>query len=241
MARAPASRAGSASAAGRAKARKVLAVDIGGSHVKILATGRRAPRRVDSGPELTAQRMAEAVKALAEGWDYDVVSLGYPGPVLHNKPLLEPINLGGGWCGFDYEGAFGRPVKIVNDALMQAVGSYEGGRMLFLGLGTGLGSAMIVDKVAQPMELAHLPYRKGRTFEDFVGAAGLARLGKKRWRKEVFKVVERLQAALEPDYIVLGGGGIKKLDELPPGCRRGDNANAFKGGFRLWQEGAILV
>lgn len=236
MARAPA-----AKMAGRSKARKVLAVDIGGSHVKILASGRRVSRRVESGSEMTAQQMVGAVKALAEGWDYHLVSLGYPGPVLHNKPLLEPVNLGGGWCGFDYEGAFGRPVKIVNDALMQAAGSYEGGRMLFLGLGTGLGTAMIVDKAAQPMELAHLPYKKGRTFEDYVGAAGLERLGKKRWRKEVFKVVERLQAALEPDYIVIGGGGIKKLDELPPGCRRGDNANAFKGGFIIWQDDEIQI
>jgi polyphosphate glucokinase len=236
MARAPAS-----GTTGRGEARKVLAVDIGGTHVKILASGRRAKRRVDSGPEMSAQQMVEAVKALAEGWDYCVVSLGYPGPVLHNKPLLEPVNLGGGWCGFDYEGAFGRPVKIVNDALMQAVGSYDGGRMLFLGLGTGLGTAMIVDKVAQPMELAHLPYKKGHTFEDYVGAAGLERLGKKRWRKEVFKVVERLQAALEPDYIVIGGGGIKKLNELPPGCRRGDNANAFKGGFRIWQDDGVQI
>lgn len=236
MARAPDS-----GTTGRGKARKVLSVDIGGSHVKILASGRRAKRRADSGPDMTAQQMVEAVKSLAEGWDYDVVSLGYPGPVLHNKPLLEPVNLGSGWCGFDYEGAFGRPVKIVNDALMQAVGSYEGGRMLFLGLGTGLGTAMIVDKVAQPMELAHLPYKKGRTFEDFVGAAGLERLGKKQWRKEVFKVVERLQAALEPDYIVIGGGGIKKLNELPPGCRRGDNDNAFKGGFVIWQDDGVQI
>jgi len=236
MARAPDS-----GTTGRGKARKVLSVDIGGSHVKILASGRRAKRRADSGPDMTAQQMVEAVKSLAEGWDYDVVSLGYPGPVLHNKPLLEPVNLGSGWCGFDYGGAFGRPVKVVNDALMQAVGSYEGGRMLFLGLGTGLGTAMIVDKVAQPMELAHLPYKKGRTFEDFVGAAGLERLGKKQWRKEVFKVVERLQAALEPDYIVIGGGGIKKLNELPPGCRRGDNDNAFKGGFVIWQDDGVQI
>jgi polyphosphate glucokinase len=236
MARGPAS-----GTSGRGKARKVLSVDIGGSHVKILASGRRAKRRADSGPDMTAEQMVEAVKSLAEGWDYDVVSLGYPGPVLHNKPLLEPVNLGSGWCGFDYEGAFGRPVKIVNDALMQAVGSYDGGRMLFLGLGTGLGTAMIVDKVAQPMELAHLPYKKGRTFEDYVGAAGLERLGKKQWRKEVFKVVERLQAALEPDYIVIGGGGIKKLNELPPGCRRGDNDNAFKGGFIIWQDDGVQI
>jgi len=222
-------------------ARKVLAVDIGGTHVKILASGRRAKRQVDSGPAMTARQMVDAVKPLAEGWDYDVVSLGYPGPVLHNKPLLEPVNLGPGWCGFDYQGAFERPVKIVNDALMQAVGSYQGGRMLFLGLGTGLGSAMIVDKIAQPMELAHLPYKKGRTFEDYVGAAGMKRLGKKKWRKEVFKMVERLRSALEPDYIVLGGGKVKLLDELPHGCRRGENANAFKGGFRIWQKDGVRI
>jgi polyphosphate glucokinase len=235
------SRAGHSSAAGRGKSEKVLVVDIGGTHVKILATGRRLKRKVDSGPEMTAQQMVDAVKELAEGWDYDLVALGYPGPVTHNKPLLEPINLGSGWCGFDFEVAFGRPVKIVNDALMQAIGSYEGGRMLFLGLGTGLGSAMIVDKVAQPMELAHLPYKKGRTFEDYLGAAGLKRLGKKRWRKEVVEVVERLRAALEPDYVVLGGGNLKKLDRLPPGCRRGDNANAFKGGFRIWQKDGVQI
>lgn len=222
-------------------AKKVLAIDIGGHHVKILATGRRAKRQADSGPSMTAQQMVDDVKELAQGWDFDVVAMGYPGPVTHNRPLLEPVNLGGGWCGFNFEGAFGKPVKIVNDALMQAIGSYEGGRMLFLGLGTGLGSAMIVDSVGQPMELAHLPYKKGKTFEDYLGDAARRRMGKKRWRKQVFGVVEKLQAALEPDYIVIGGGGVEKLDQLPPGCRRGDNANAFKGGFRLWQEGGVVV
>lgn len=220
---------------------KVLVIDIGGTHVKILATGRRVKRQVASGPTMTAQQMVDDVKKLAEGWDYDVVAIGYPGPVLHNKPMLEPAHLGSGWVGFDFGAAFGRPVKIVNDALMQAVGSYEGRRMLFLGLGTGLGTALIVDRVAQPMELAHLPYKKGRTFEDYVGEAGLKRLGKKKWRHEVFAVVERLKAATEPDYIVLGGGNVRLLDKLPPGCRRGDNANAFKGGFRLWEKNAILV
>ncbi len=228
-------------ARGAAAPRKVLAIDIGGTHVKILATGHRAKRQVDSGPTMTARRMVHDIKALADGWHYDVVSMGYPGPVIHNTPLVEPPHLGSGWCGFDFAAAFGRPVKIVNDALMQAVGSYEGGRMLFLGLGTGLGSAMIVDKVAQPMELAHLPYKKHHTFEDAVGVDGLARLGKKRWRREVFEVVERLQAALQPEYIVIGGGNVKKLDRLPAGCRRGDNANAFKGGFRLWEEDGIVV
>ena len=220
---------------------RVLAIDIGGTHVKILATGQSEKREVESGPTMTAEQMVNDVNKLAEGWDYDVVSMGYPGPVLHNRPVLEPSNLGSGWVGFDFEKALDRPVKIVNDAMMQAIGSYEGGRMLFLGLGTGLGSALIVDNVAQPMELAHLPYKKHRTFEEYVGRAGLKRLGKKKWRHEVAKVVERMVAALEPDYVVLGGGNVEKLDELPPKCRRGDNANAFVGGFRLWQKGSVVV
>jgi polyphosphate glucokinase len=224
-----------------AAAPKALVIDIGGTHVKILATGRRVKRQVESGPAMTARQMVDTVKKLAEGWDYDVVAMGYPGPVLHDKPMLEPAHLGPGWVGFDFGDAFGLQVKIVNDALMQAVGSYEGRRMLFLGLGTGLGTALIVDRVAQPMELAHLPYKKRRTFEDYVGEAGLERLGKKKWRHEVFEVVSRLKAATEPDYIVLGGGNVRLLDKLPPGCRRGDNANAFKGGFRLWERNAILV
>lgn len=220
---------------------KVLTIDIGGTHVKILMTGQKEKREVDSGLDMTAAKMVDEVKTLAKGWDYDVISMGYPGPVLHNKPVLEPRNLGGGWCGFDFESAFGCPIKIVNDALMQAIGSYEGGRMLFLGLGTGLGSALIVDNVAQPMELAHLPYKKHRTYEDYVGKAGLKRLGKKKWRQEVFDVVERLTAALEPDYVVLGGGNAEKLDELPPRTRLGDNANAFEGGFRLWAKNGVVV
>lgn len=223
------------------KAKKVLAVDIGGTHVKILATGHSVRRRVESGPTMTAQQMVDAVKQMAEGWQYDVITLGFPGPVMHNKPLLEPANLGSGWCGYDFEAAFNCPVKMINDALMQAIGSYEGGRMLFLGLGTGLGSAMIVDNVGQPMELAHMPYRKGRTFEDYLGEAGRKRLGKKRWRNYVIDVVERLKAAMAPEYVVIGGGNLKKLDKLPPGCRPGDNANAFKGGFRVWEEGGVRV
>jgi polyphosphate glucokinase len=225
----------------KSPSKRVLSIDVGGTHVKILVTGQKEKREVNSGPKMTAQQMADDVKKMAEGWPFDVVSMGYPGPVMHNKPMLEPVNLGGGWCGFDYEAAFGCPVKIVNDALMQAIGSYEGGRMLFLGLGTGLGSAMIVDNVAQPMELAHLPYKKGRTFEDYLGRGGLDRLGKKKWRKEVFKVVEHLTAALEPDYVVIGGGNLKKLDELPPRCRPGANENAFLGGFRLWETGGVKV
>ena len=208
----------------------VLVIDVGGTHVKILATGQETPRKFDSGPTMTAEQMVAGVVQAAEGWTYDVVSIGYPGPVLRGKPVSEPHNLGPGWVGFDFEAAFGRPVKIVNDAAMQALGSYEGGKMLFLGLGTGLGSAMIVDGVVEPMELGHLPYRK-RTYEDYVGERGLERLGKKKWRRYVADVVARLTAALEPDDVVLGGGNVRKLKTLPPGCRAGDNANAFLGGF----------
>jgi polyphosphate glucokinase len=227
--------------ANRETSKKVLAIDIGGTHVKILATGQSTKREVASGPTMTAQQMVDEVKKLADGWDYDVISIGYPGPVVHNKPMLEPANLGKGWRGFDFEKAFGRPVKVVNDALMQAIGAYEGGRMLFLGLGTGLGSAMIVDNVAQPMELAHMPYKKGCTFEDYVGLRGLEKRGKKKWRQEVFDVVEHLKAALLPDYIVIGGGKVKLLKELPPGARRGDNADAFPGGFRLWAKDGVTI
>src|SRR4051812_26923246 len=212
----------------------VLGVDVGGAHVKILATGQEERRQFESGSTLTPGAMVEGVKTLAEGWPYDVVSIGYPGPVLRGRPVSEPVNLGTGWVGFDFEAAFGCPVKVVNDAAMQALGSYRGGRMLFLGLGTGLGSAMIVDGVVEPMELAHLPYRKA-TFEDYVGLRGLDRLGKKRWRHIVQDVVARLSAALGPDDVVLGGGNVKKLKELPPGTRAGDNDNAFLGGFRMWE------
>ncbi len=178
--------------------------------------------------------MVREVGRRTRGWRYDVISLGYPGPVLHGRPLREPANLGRGWVGFDFRRAFGRPVKVVNDAAMQALGSYEGGRMLFLGLGTGLGSAMVVDGHVEPFELAHLPYRKGRTYEDYVGERGLERLGKKRWRRAVTAVVEEFTAALEPEYVVLGGGNVRKMKTLPPRTRRGDNRNAFVGGFRLW-------
>jgi polyphosphate glucokinase len=203
--------------------------------VKILATGQKEKRRFPSGPDLTAAQMVAGVTKLAKDWDYDVVSIGYPGPVMHNRPVLEPHNLGRGWVGFDYEKAFGKPVKIVNDAAMQALGSYKGGRMLFLGLGTGLGSAMVMDGRHEPMELAHLPYKKGRTFEDYVGLRGLDRRGKARWRQEVMDVIERFRVALEPEYIVIGGGNAKKLKGLPKDCELGDNANAFIGGFRLWE------
>ena len=214
----------------------MLAVDVGGTHVKIRATGHPTPRKVVSGPTMTAQAMVRAVKRLAVGFRYDVVSIGYPGVCIHNRPIVEPHNLGPGWVGFDFGRAFGRPVRIVNDAAMQALGSYRGGRMLFLGLGTGLGSAMIIDGVLEPMELAHLPYRKGRTFEDYVGERGRERLGKKRWRRYVADVVERLRAALEPDEVVIGGGNAVRLKRLPAGVRLGNNRNAFTGGFRLWDE-----
>src|SRR5512144_2729568 len=212
---------------------RILVVDVGGSHVKILATGRREPQKFVSGPTMTPRQMVAGVENLARRWKYDVVSIGYPGPVLHGRPVAEPHNLGPGWVRFDYRAAFGLPVRIINDAAMQAMGSYKGGRMLFLGLGTGLGSALIADGVVLPLELGHLPYKK-RTFEDYVGQRGLDRRGKKRWRHHVADAVARLTAALEPDDVVLGGGNVRKLKELPTGCRAGDNANAFVGGFRLW-------
>jgi polyphosphate glucokinase len=213
---------------------KILVVDVGGTHVKVLATGQRQPRQIESGPAFTPQAMVAGVRRLTAGWPYDVVTIGYPGPVLHNRPVAEPHNLGPGWVGFNFARAFERPIKIVNDAAMQALGNYRRGKMLFLGLGTGLGSALIVNGVVEPMELGHLPYKKA-TFEDYVGLRGLKQHGKKKWRRHVADVVERLIAALEPEDVVLGGGNVHKLKKLPPGCRAGDNANAFKGGFRLWQ------
>jgi polyphosphate glucokinase len=213
----------------------ILVIDVGGTHVKILATGQTEKREFDSGPKMTAQQMVSGVRKLAGDWSYDVVSMGYPAPVLHNRPVADPKNLGAGWMGFDFRKAFGRPVKVANDAAMQALGSYKKGKMLFLGLGTGLGSTLILDGIVEPMELGHLPYKKA-TYEDYVGERGLKRLGKKGWRKHVFGVVDRLVAALEPDDVVLGGGNAKILKELPPGCRLGDNENAFKGGFLMWAD-----
>jgi polyphosphate glucokinase len=213
----------------------VLVVDVGGTHVKILATGQKESRKFPSGPKLTPKQMVAGVKKLAKDWKYNVVSIGYPGVVIGNRPVADPYNLGSGWAGFDFQTAFKRPVKVINDAAMQALGSYGDGKMLFLGLGTGLGSAMVVDGIVEPMELGHLPYRKC-TFEDYIGAAGRERLGQKKWEKAVRDVVARLIAALEPQDVVLGGGNVKNLKKLPPGCRAGDNANAFVGGFRLWQK-----
>jgi polyphosphate glucokinase len=213
----------------------ILVIDVGGTSVKILASGQTERRKFPSGPTMTPALMVAGVKSAAQGWTYDRISIGYPGPVVQGKPVAEPVNLGKGWVGFDFESAFGMPVKLINDAAMQAVGSYEGGRMLFLGLGTGLGTAMIANGVVEPMELGHLPYRK-RTYEDYVGERGLLRLGHKKWERRVAEVVALLYAALQPDYIVLGGGNVKLLHELPDKCRAGDNANAFKGGLRLWEQ-----
>jgi polyphosphate glucokinase len=217
----------------------VLVIDVGGTNVKILASGQNESRKFPSGPSLTPKQMVAGVKQLARDWKYGVVSIGYPGMVVRNRLLAEPHNLGRGWMGFDFETAFKRPVKVVNDAAMQALGSYKGGKMLFLGLGTGLGSAMIVDGTIEPMELAHLSYKKG-TYEDYVGARSLEKRGKKKWRSQVADVVNCLIAALEPNDVVLGGGNVKKLKVLPKGCREGDNSNAFLGGFRLWQKARRL-
>ena len=212
----------------------VLAIDIGGTHVKVLATGQKEERKFDSGPTLTPRRMVSGVKRLTKDWKYDVVSIGYPGPVLRGRPVSEPRNLGKGWVGFDFAAAFGCRVKLINDAAMQALGDYTKGKMLFLGLGTGLGSTLIVDGIVEPMELGHLPFKKA-TYEDYVGLRGLKKHGKKKWRRYVAAVVGEMTAALEPEEVVLGGGNAKLLKKLPPYCRVADNANAFVGGFRLWE------
>jgi polyphosphate glucokinase len=211
----------------------VIVVDVGGSHVKVLATGEQESRRADSGPNLTAAQMVEAAKGLAEDWSWESVSVGIPSPVHGGRVVADPVNLGGGWAGFDYEAAFGKPTRVVNDAAMQALGSYEGGKMLFIGLGTGVGSALVANGFVQPMELGHLPYKKA-TFEDYAGEAGLEKRGKRRWRADVADIVAKLSAALEADYVVLGGGNAKKLDELPANARLGGNADAFTGGFLIW-------
>jgi polyphosphate glucokinase len=216
--------------------RRVLAIDVGGSHVKTRVYGRRELRQFDSGPDLTPKKMVAQIHELTGDWAFDAVSIGYPGVVLHGKVVVEPHNLGPGWVGFDFHKAFGRPTRIMNDAAMQAIGSYEGGRMLFLGLGTGLGSALIVDGIVAPMELAHLPFKKGRTFEDYVGERGLRRLGPKKWRKNVIEVVDKLSTVLEADYVVLGGGNARKLKRLPKNARLGSNDFAFLGGFRAWRD-----
>jgi polyphosphate glucokinase len=219
-----------------AKHRRVLAIDIGGSHVKMRVFGRREMRQFESGATLTPRRMVAQIHELTGDWTYDAVSIGYPGVVLHGKVVVEPHNLGRGWVGFDFRKAFGRPTRVLNDAAMQAIGSYDGGRMLFLGLGTGLGSAMIVDGVVAPMELAHLPFKKHRTYEEWVGEAALERLGGKKWRRAVAEVIEQLSSVLEADYVVIGGGNARKLKRLPKNARLGSNDFAFLGGFRVWDQ-----
>jgi polyphosphate glucokinase len=219
---------------------KILVMDVGGTNVKVRLQDHDEVRKCPSGAALTPGQMVERVRQVTADWDYDRVTIGYPGPVIDGRILVEPVNLGRGWPGFDFAAALGKPVRLVNDAAMQALGSYEGGRMLFLGLGTGLGSTMILDHVLAPMELGHLPYKKGRTFEEYVGQAGLKRLGRRKWRSAVFDVIARLRDALLPEYVVLGGGNVKKLDELPPGCRPGDNSNAFVGGLRIWQDEKVV-
>jgi polyphosphate glucokinase len=214
----------------------VLVIDVGGHNIKILARGQTEPRKLASGPKFTPEQMVLGIKELARDWKFDVITIGFPAPVRRDQPVEEPFNLGRGWVGFDYKSAFGRPVKMINDAAMQALGCYQSGKMLFLGLGTGLGSSMVVNGVVVPTELCRLPYKKA-TFEDYVGTRGLERLGKKKWRRCVEDVVARLIAALEPEDVALGGGNVKYLKEIPPGCRIVDNSNAFVGGFRLWDEG----
>ncbi len=216
------------------KSNAVLVIDVGGTSIKLLAAGQKKPIKVPSDPKMTPSRMVRAVKRAARNWKFDRVSIGYPGPVIGGRPVHDPFNLGPGWVGFDFAKSFGCPVKLINDAAMQALGSYHRGRMLFLGLGTGLGSAMIVDGKLEPMELAHLPYKHGKTYEDYLGRHGLKKYGKKKWRKSVFEVAEKLKSALEADSVVLGGGNAKKLRTLPLGMHRGSNDNAFLGGFKLW-------
>ncbi|MCB1949622.1 ROK family protein [Nitrosomonas sp.] len=219
----------------------VLVIDVGGTHIKVLATGKRRPLKIPSGPTMTPERMVKEVRSAARDWNYDRVSIGYPGLVVGGLPVHDPFNLAPGWVGFDFEKSFGCPVKLMNDAAMQALGSYSQGRMLFLGLGTGLGSAMIVNGMLEPMELAHLPYKHGKTYEDYLGRRGLEKRGKKKWRRYVFEIANQLKAALEADYIVLGGGNATKLKKLPAGLRMGDNNNAFLGGFRLWDDHSLKV
>lgn len=214
---------------------KILVIDVGGTHIKMLASGKRTPRKFDSGPGMTPRAMVRQVIEETADWKYDHVSIGFPAPIRKNHPLKEPWNLGRGWVKFDYARAFKRPVRMINDAAMQALGSYRGGNMLFLGLGTGLGTTIIRDRVVVPLEMAHLPYREGKSYEDYLGVAGLERLGKRKWRKHVLTVIDLFLAALEVDYVILGGGNARHMHDLPKNVRLGRNANAFKGGFRLWE------
>jgi polyphosphate glucokinase len=221
--------------------RNVLVIDVGGSHIKVESSARRTRTRVDSGPDLTPRQMVDRVLAVTGGWQYDVVSIGYPGPVVRGRITREPHNLGRGWTRFDFERAFGCPVRLINDAAMQAIGSYRGKRMLFLGLGTGLGTTLIRDNIVIPLEIAHLPYEDGATYEEVVGDAGRKRIGVRRWRRHVANIVALMMNAVVADYTVLGGGNVRLLPELPPRTRRGANANAFRGGVRLWHPDFTLT
>lgn len=215
---------------------RILVIDVGGTHVKVLATGRRTPVKLPSGPDLTPEMMVSEVLAATQEWRYEAVTIGYPGPVANDRPTHDPMNLAPGWVGFDYETALKCPVKMINDAAMQALGSYDGGIMLFLGLGTGLGTTLVTNGTVVPLEMAHLPYRKDRSYEEYLGEAGMKHLGEKKWKKHVEAVVNLFLAALNAEYVVLGGGNVRFFDELPPNTRRGNNLNAFRGGYRLWQK-----
>ena len=214
----------------------ILAIDVGGTNVKLLMTGQTEPKKFPSGPDLTPEQLVQGVLDVTKGWSFDVVSLGLPLVVTNGKLAEEPVNLGPGWMGFDFDAAFKRPVKLINDAAMQALGSFQGGKMLFLGLGTGLGAALVADNVIVPLELAHLPYRKGMSYEDYLGLRGYEALGKKKWRLMVEDIVVRLRKAFQADYVVIGGGNSKRLNRLPPGARLGSNNNAFVGGYRMWDD-----
>ncbi len=227
---------GNRTASGRRVPRHLLVIDVGGTHIKFRIDARGRIFRFPSGPRLGPERMTRKVLKRARGLSWDAVSIGYPGLVFRGRIAAEPHNLGAGWMGFDFAAAFGKPVRIVNDAAMQAIGSYRGGRMLFLGLGTGLGATLIIDGVVEPTEIGHMPYRHGRTFEDYLGERGRRRLGTPKWRHAVAEVIAHLEAAFEADYVVLGGGNARRLKKLPPRVRRGDNLNAFVGGVRLWQQ-----
>jgi polyphosphate glucokinase len=224
---------------------KILVIDVGGTHVKLLASGHRRPRRFDSGPDLTPAEMVDGVREATRDWTYQAISIGYPGPVVSGQPAVEPQHLGSGWVGFNFAKALGHPVRLLNDAAMQALGGYRGGRMLFLGLGTGLGSALIVEGHLQPLELAHLPYRNKKTFEEVIGDRERKRLGNDRWRRRVIDVVERLQAAMQVERVLLGGGNARRmracLDRLPAGTRLGGNTDAFRGGFRMWDSPEVIA
>jgi len=220
---------------------KVMVIDVGGTNVKVASSDMRVPIKIPSGPQMNAETMAQEVLAATKGWSYDCISIGYPGPVVHDHPLAEPHNLAAGWIDFSYQKAFGKPLRFINDAAMQALGGYKGGRMLFLGIGTGMGSAMVFDGVVIPLELAHLPYKKGRTYEEYVGAAGLQQRGVKRWRKSVLDIVQRLKTAMVCDSVLLGGGNAKLMKDLPSHVILGANSNAIDGGIKLWEDGLIAV